>query len=232
MTYSPAQAGIMTGEDFFTSIGLIGGSTGMNLLPCSMPKTITTPDGYNNGYTISITDSVIGSSDSSVFCSWNLDGGDGSTTYDKTLVLGYLKNNASILSGFGVSNTVFPADTSNNSLEAGTLNTTFAGMYAHLNALTLSQYTAGPTLTNHDTHTDIQNESRAYDPVSGVALYSEVGAPGVQKSFYKMGGRSQWIQIASETETQLVSATMYWYGCATTAVSRLISPVMTWGVES
>ena len=107
MTFSPAQAGVMTGEDYFTSIGLIGGSTGMEVLPCSMPSAMVAPYGYRDTITPTVTGSVlkgVSTATEDKHMGWNLDGGDGSTTYTKALGVAYLCSNGDVMCHMGFSN--------------------------------------------------------------------------------------------------------------------------------
>lgn len=234
MTYSPQQAGVMTGEDYWTSIGLIGGTTGMESLPCSMPRVITAPDGTSTGDTFTLTDSVYKVVGGLSGVSWNLDGGDGSTSYSKVLVMGYSKGDEStqIMNGLGVSEDLFGTDYGDTDDWTDTL---IAISRAYTDKLEIFKWDTSGTQSIVASDATIYNALTATAPVYGIAFYCEAGSPGVQKAFFKMGSTSQWFQVLSITiDFGNAKSLMYFanYWAAGTSTARIITPVMAWGLEA
>ena len=229
MTYSPAQVGIQDGTDYFTSLGLIGGSTGMKVLPCSMPRVLTAPDGTSTGDTFTLTDSVYKVVGGLAGASWNLDGDDGSTAYTKTLVVGYLHGNDTVLCGLGVSEDLYGTDY--GTTDSWT-NTLMMSSRDWTNALEIFRWNASSVQGVVASDTTIYSNLTAPYPLFGVAFYSEAGSPGVQKGFVKFGSESQWFQVHSVTQTQGNQKSLMFFANYFSSTARLVTPVMAWGVES
>ena len=230
MTYSPAQAGVMDGTDFFTSIGLIGGSTGMAPLPCSMPTAMVAPYGYRDTITPTVTGSVLkglsGAGNEYRNMGWNLDGGDGSTSYTKALGIAYLVANGGVMCHIGFSN-----DALASGANASDIDNNYSGGVRHYAG-------AGATIWARDgsdsvvgADTTILTFQTASSPVTGVAFYVE---DDVQKLYLKKGSGSQWILVLSTTDTTFSGTPFKSFGYIYAAYSsgktcRMITPVMVWG---
>jgi len=221
MTYSPAQAGVMTGEDYFTSQGLIGGSTGMSVILNYNPVMVT-PDAYSSSLTRSVTNSVLKITTGGVGdqCSWAL--GD---TYDKVLGICYIHGGTNgDFAGIGFSENAYSGSQSGSFIEDaynyGCSNTACIG-YVH-NGSSWAAAASDTTIFN-----DVVSAPNS--PAFGVATYLE---DNVQKVYYKFGSESQWVQIFSETDgtntngyQSLTAGTPYHSG----KIQRFISPIMVWG---
>jgi len=230
MTYSPAQAGIMTGEDYFTSIGLIGGATGMAPI-ISADTTIPAVDAYCSGLTVAITDSVIkytqtAAANANRQMSWSL-----GATYDKVFGLCYFQMGTSLdLQGFMVSENDYSGSQADNYVQDA--YTFWNYPYGGYDKMRLYKR-VGVTWTFIAEDTTIcGGDDVPYSHAYGLAIYCEKGNPGVQKCFMKDGSTSQWIQIwstadgAFETGFQSFSITT---GYNQTNVGRMISPFYVWG---
>ena len=233
MTYSPAQAGVMTGEDYFTSIGLIGGSTGMKVLPCSMPSAMVAPYGYRDTIVPTVTGSVLkGVSTSHTenkHMGWNLDGGDGSTTYTKALGVAYLCSQGDIMCHMA-----FSTDAISSGSDTDFLDHHYSAGVRQYSAegATIWKYDGGNAAVGADTTINAYQQEDS--PITGIALYIE---DDVQKLFLKKGSTSQWIQILSTTDNTFSGTPFRSYAQVYAAyfankTTRIVTPVMVWGVES
>ena len=233
MTYSPAQAGVMTGEDYFTSIGLIGGSTGMKVLPCSMPSAMVAPYGYRDTITPTVTGSVLkGVSTSHTenkHMGWNLDGGDGSTTYTKALGVAYLCSQGDIMCHMA-----FSTDAISSGSDTDFLDHHYSAGVRQYSAegATIWKYDGGNAAVGADTTINAYQQEDS--PITGIALYIE---DDVQKLFLKKGSTSHWIQILSTTDNTFSGTPFRSYAQVYAAyfankTTRIVTPVMVWGVES
>ena len=233
MTYSPAQAGVMTGEDYFTSIGILGASTGMKVLPCSMPSAMVAPYGYRDTIVPTVTGSVlkgVSTHTENKHMGWNLDGGDGSTTYTKALGVAYLCSNGGLLCHMGFSN-----DAISSGSDTDFLDNHYSGgvrQYGGPDGATIWKYDGGNAAVGADT--SINTYQQATSPITGIALYVE---DAVQKLYLKKGSESQWIQILSTTDntfsgTPFRSYAQMYAAYAASKTTRIVTPVMVWGVES
>ena len=229
MTYSPAQAGVMDGTDFFSSIGLIGGSTGMAPI-ISANKTMPAVDAYASDLTVAVTDSVLkytqaGTSNKGM--SWNL-----GATYSKALAVSYFQ--------FGTSTDLQGVVLSEDAPTGSQATQDYLDNYMRIMAYSYApggkktglQKRISTTYTTLASDTTIYPDDAATSHAYGMAIYAEVGDPGVQKIFYKFGSTSQWIQIASGADGALTTGfqsvgvdTGYYTG----KVGRMISPFYVWG---
>ena len=221
----------MTGEDYFTSIGLIGGSTGMVPI-ISANKTMPTPDAYSSNLTVAITDSVLkytqGASANMQF-SYDLGG-----SYSKLLVLSYFQTgttwDAQLI---GASTNTYSGSQATQTYAqdfyAGGVYTTQSRIYKRV----------GTTWGILSSDTSIYPPVRMVDaysksaPVCGVAMYLEEDS---QKLFRKFGATSQWFQVVHTTDDTSVSFGTVDYQTALVSggyfspdTSRMISPFYVWG---
>jgi len=232
MSYAPSTFHAGTGEAYFTSIGILGGSTGMKVLPCSMPTAMVAPYGYRDTITPTVTGSVlkgVSTAAEDKHMGWNLDGGDGSTTYTKALGVAYLCSDGDITCHIGFSN-----DAISSGADTDFLDNHYSGgvrQYAAAGS-TIWKYDGGVSSVAADS--SIYSLQTAVSPITGIAFYVE---DDVQKLYLKKGSTSQWIQVLSATDTTFSGtpfksfAQMYaaWSDAKTT---RIVTPVMVWGVES
>jgi len=229
MTYFPLAETHDTGTAYWESLGLLGGSTGMSQLPCSMPTVMVAPDGTSTGDTFTLTDSVYKVVGNKSGVSWNLDGDDGSTAYTKTLVVGYLHGNDTVVCGMGVSEDIYGTDYGSTDDWTNTLTMVSRD---YTNAMEIFKWDGSSNQTILASDASIYSNLTAPFPLFGVALYSEAGSPGVQKGFVKFGSESQWFQIHSITETQGNQKSLMFFGAYYSSTARLVTPVMAWGVEA
>ena len=217
----------MTGEDYFTSLGLIGGSTGMSPL-ISANKTIPAVDAYSSELTVAVTDSVLKYTQTTTSAnrgmSWNL-----GATYSKALAVSYFQ--------FGTSTDLQGVVLSEDAPTGSQATQDYLDNYMRILAYSYGSETRlqkriSTTYTTLASDTTIVTDNAVTSPAYGMAIYAEVGNPGVQKIFYKFGSTSQWIQIASGTDGALTTGfqsvgvdTGYYTG----KVGRMISPFYVWG---
>ena len=215
MTYSPAQAGVQTGEDYFTSIGILGSSTGMKPI-LSMPTVLLAPDGYRDGTTVTTTDSVVsqvGTSDD--WMNWNfLD--SGSTSYSKVLCIGY-----------GIGNS-FGITVSENAYTGAQTGVYFLDVYQWRSdgKLYSNNGTSWVNFATDGTYTT--NDNLKTNPIIGLAMYLETDQ--VQKTFMRTGSGS-WVQVLSTTDSANGSAGYKAVGFYDyNSTKRVVAPLMAWGV--
>ena len=226
MTFSPAQAGIQDGTDYFTSIGILGGSTGMAPL-ISANKTMPAVDAYSSNLTVAVTDSVLkytqaGTDNKGM--GWNL-----GATYSKALAVAYFQWGTSL----DIQGLVLSEDAPTGSQATQNYLDNYMRILAYsYGSETRLQKRISTTYTTLASDTTIVTDNAVTSPAYGMAIYAEVGNPGVQKIFYKFGSTSQWIQIASGTDGALTTGfqsvgvdTGYHAG----KVGRMISPFYVWG---
>jgi len=215
MTYSPAQAGVMTGEDYFTSIGLIGGATGMKPI-LSMPTVLSAPDGYRDGTTVTITDSVAKQTAGlDCWLNWNfLD--SGSTSYSKVLSIGY---------GIG---DYFAITVSENAYTGAQAGAYFDDCYQWRSDGKLYSASGGSWVNFSTDATYTPNNNLVTNPIIGIASYLETDQ--VQKTFFRTGS-SDWVQVLSTTSSNTGSNGFKCVGFYDYATGkRVVAPVMAWGV--
>ena len=224
MTYSPAQVGIQDGTDYFTSLGLIGGSTGMTPLIVNNPN-MSSPDAWGNNLTLTTTGSLlkmVASNSNWTNMSWDL----GGSTYDKVLGVVYYKGlSRGVTIGFeedAFSGSQATTDYSINSYRAGAY--TLGSFYTYI-----QKYVAGLGSNVAQDFTLSNNMSVAYSTVFGIALYIDTSS-NVQTVFYKMGSNSQWFQGLTTADTSLTTG---WKSFILTrgnaSTSYAVSPMMVWG---
>jgi hypothetical protein len=226
MTYSPAQAGIMTGTDYFRSVGVL--QDGMAPI-ISSNKTMPTPDARANALTQTVTGTVL----KSVQDSTNLAGRHYSfelgTTYDKVLGITYLHGKN--FHALGFSENSYSGDQATQDYVQDMYFASFyqSGTETYTKEINLNKRD-GTTYTALGTDTTIaQDLSNTYHQFCGVAIYLE---DDVQKAFYKMGGQSQWVQMFSTTDGALTSgfqSVMIFTGQYSGNTERQIAPFMVWG---
>ena len=230
MTYSPAQAGVMTGEDYWTSLGLIGGSTGMAPI-ISANKTIPAVDAYSSGLSApAITDSVlkyVHGTGGNCAVSWNL-----GATYDKVLGLCYFQMaTTGDLQGIWFSENTYTGTPSTSYYEDGYV--LWNNAYGAADSLYFYNK-IGAAYTQIGIDSTICSNDDVFAPAYGLAMYLEKGNPGVQKIFMKDGSTSQWFQLFSTTDGNFTTGFQS-FGIATGYqsgnVGRMISPLYVWGVE-
>ena len=231
MTFSPAQAGIQTGEDYWTSIGILGASTGMSPI-ISANTTIPAVDAYSSQLSVAVTDSVLkythttGSSNRQ--CSWNL-----GATKSKLLAISHFNMGTSL----DIQAIFLSQDTYSGS--QGT-QAYFDNAYYFANYPYSTNNNVGMLKVVSTTHAWLTSGTDATicvndDPFAhsyGLAFYS---ADHVQKAFLKVGSTSQWIQIFSLTDESLDVAGVPFQsvgiqtGHGSGQIGRMISPFYVWG---
>ena len=229
MTYHPLAETHDTGTAYWESLGLLGGSTGMKVLPCSMPSAMVAPYGYRDTITPTVTGSVlkgVSTHTENKHMGWNLDGGDGSTTYTKALGVAYLCSDGDLMCHMGFSNDAISsgADTDflDNHYSAGVRQYGAAGS-------TIWKYDGGVTYVGADT--SINSLQTEVSPITGIAFYVE---DDVQKLYLKKSSESQWIQILSTTDntfsgTPFKSYAQMYAAYFASRTTRIVTPVMVWG---
>tara|TARA_Y100000310_G_scaffold128758_1_gene127946 strand:- start:538 stop:1191 length:654 start_codon:yes stop_codon:yes gene_type:complete len=216
MTYHPLAETYDTGEAYFTSLGLLGASTGMKPI-LSLPTALTTPDAYTSGLTVAVNDSVVTQTTSTDdWISWNLLD-SGSTSYSKLLVIGY-----------GMAD-YFSVGASENAYTGATAGNYLKDFYQWLSNLGNLYSNNGTTTSNFATDATItMNDNTVTNPIFGLGMYLEVG---VQKTFVKSGSEN-WAQVLSTTNTdngQNGYKSIGFYNYAG-GKKRVVAPVMAWGV--
>ena len=228
MTYSPAQAGVMTGEDFFTSLGLIGGSTGLAPL-ISANKTIPAVDAYSSQLAApAITDSVLKytqNSNGNLAVSWNF------ALMDKVLGLCYFHQGTNAdIQGLWFSENTYTGTPSGTYYEDGY---NFRNhVFGSADRVEL-QSRVGATAATVGSDLTICVDDDPFSHAYGLALNCKKGNPGVQKCYVKYGSTSQWFRWFSATDGNFTTGfqsfgilTGYYAG----NVGRMISPFYVWGV--
>ena len=204
----------MTGEDYFTSIGILGSSTGMKPI-LSMPTVLSAPDGYRDGTTATTTDSVVyQTAGADCWLNWNfLD--SGSTSYSKVLSIGY-----------GIGRT-FAITVSENAYTGATAGVYFDDCYQWRSDGKLYSESGGWTLIGTDA-TYKPNTDLVTNPIIGIASYLETDQ--LQKTFFRTGS-SDWVQVLSETSSNTGSNGFKCVGFYDYVTGkRVVAPVMAWGV--
>lgn len=216
MTYSPAQAGLMTGDDYFTSIGLIGGSTGM--APLLVGNTTFPSPGGTYGQTPTITNSVmhIGTGSAVSYAAYNLDGGAGSTAYSKLLITYFAHPaGATAIGSVSMENAY---DTSGEIDDGYWLGT--EGQSGTLGYKRVS--TTWSALGSHDG--TCYQRNYPIIPAWGYASYVE---EDIQKFFIK-SSEGQWVQILGYTDDAFSSFKSMAIR-VNVGGARYITPFRVWG---
>ena len=225
MSYAPSTFHAGTGEDFFTSLGLLGGSTGMvPLISAGGGDNFPTPDD-SYGTAASVSGNVLkwGTTSANSWQGYDLTGGP----YTKLLSVVYTHQSTSqfqyLIHGKVA---VDPANVmSCDDLYVGINSPATSKSYIYKNTATIA--------TELDADASIWVGTPAVplpsDRVYGYALYtSYIGVVGSQRLFLKAGATSQWFQILStaDTDTQEFQSVTLW----TLAKSqRSITPFYVWG---
>ena len=214
MTYFPLAETYDTGEAYFTSLGLIGGSTGM--VPLVVGSTTYPAFDSTGGTAITITDSVAaaGAAYTASFAAYDVSG------KSKILFLSYQHTGASTYGvGVGI----------HDSTTYGALATTTKDCYQFVTADTGTELYkttgAGPSWTALGADSTIGNETAVDTNVVGMAIYAD----GTDvKTFIKWGSASQWIPLQSVSDnahTNYDQVYLKFWG----QYARFITPVMCWG---
>ena len=234
MTYHPLAETHDTGEAYFTSLGLLGGSTGMAPLLVGN-TTFPTPDGSGPDLTTTIVDSGLkftfgtaGSSDR--VYQFNL-----AATMEKVLIVGYFHggdlNTVGLMAG---------TDTHSGTISSMVVDMYHGGSSAHSANMYMSIrkiFSPTPTYTYLATDTSIFVETDdPFSQVFGIALYCDSASGSEsQKLFMKAGSTSQWIQVISTTDSEATCNTGFnavgthlsYYNNET---GYQICPLRVWGV--
>ena len=223
----------MTGEDYFTSLGLIGGATGMAPLPCSMPTAMVAPYGYRDTITPTVTGSVlkgVSTATEEKHMGWNLDGGDGSTTYTKALGVAYLISDGEEMCHIGFSNDALASGAVADAVD----NYYCGGVRQDAPNTGTGIWRKDGSATVLSTDSTINTYQEATSPITGIAFYVE---DDVQKLYLKKGSTSQWILVVSLTDstfsgTPFKSFAQMYAAVLDAKTTRMVTPVMVWGVEA
>jgi len=227
MTYHPLAETHDTGEAYWERLGILGSSTGMAPI-ISADTTIPSVDAYTNNQTIAITDSVLkytltGGNANREF-SWSL-----GATYSKVLAVSYFQWGSTMdLQGLAISEDAYTGDQGNPNYMDNYIR--FMA-YSYGNEMRL-QKRVGGSYTTYGTDTTIYPEIAAYSPAYALAVYAEVGDPGVQTGWIKFGSTSQWFQLFSGIEGDLTTGFQtvgVGVGYTGGNVGRMISPFYVWG---
>ena len=226
MTYSPAEAGVLDGTDYFEQIGLIGGSTGMELLHCFNP-VMTIGDAYSSSTALTTSGSNMKmtwdeAGTAHCWTSWNLPD-SGSTTYSKILFISYVFAYRAGYHALGISENEYSGS-------EGTTNY-YRDCYSFQPVSGFIEYNnTGTTFTTIATDSTMTlTNNQLYDPIMGTAIYAEATG-NVQKCFLKSTG--QWVRTLSTTSSETGSngwKSVATYGYASTWT---VSPFMVWGLET
>ncbi len=211
MTYSPAQTGIQTGEEYFTSIGLLGGSTGMVPL-ISARYTFPTPDASWGSAPV-ITDSV---------AKFPTGGADVNSGYNFTasksavLAISYWQPSYA-----GFIDIAFDAGTFDGSNYAQNAYTAYYGA----GAISQIGKNVGGLFTQLGDESTFYQAASAYSPVMGMALHIASG----NVTMFAKSGSSQWFQLLQATlQFDHTSFQSFIFG-GYRYDSRIICPLYVWG---
>ena len=211
MTYSPAQAGVMTGEDYFRSVGVL--QDGMEPIIASS-GVVPAFDDYE-GTALPITDSVAGPGAAYAvsWAGWNL-----ASAKTKLLMTTYGQPSLSDWVGFGCHTSTLPT---------GLPQDAYTGMlYGNVGNTNISKYTTAGGWAYIALESTIYQEESVNAPVWGITLYVD-GSSNVQKVFVKSGS-AQWVQVLSTSDsahTSFQSVFLFHRG----SNIRFITPIMVWG---
>jgi len=208
MTYSPAQAGVMTGEDYFRSVGVL--QDGM--LPIVASSGAYPAFDSTGGTAITITDSVAaaGAAYTSSFAAYDVSG------KSKILFLSYQHTGASS-HGVGIG--------LHDSTDEGPLTTSYKDVYQYVIADAGATLYSTPGWSLIGSDTTIGNATTVTTNIVGMAIYAD----GTDvKTFFKGGSTSQWIQIFSALDSSHANYDQVWLKF-TGQSTRFITPVMCWG---
>jgi len=212
MTYFP-YTDVQNTEAYFTSLGLIGGATGMLPLIQANPD-IPAFDDFD-GADLTITNSVAKSTSGSAVVAWS--GWDLSASKEKLLMTTYCHPSLSDWIGIGCHDGTLPT---------GVLEDSYMGLlYGQATWTALAKYT-GTAWGVVGSDATIFQDDVATTGIWGIAMYVD-GSSNVQKLFVKSGS-AQWIQILSTsdaTHSSFQSIVLFNRGDD----ARYISPIMVWG---
>jgi len=228
MTYFPIAETHDTGEAYFESLGLLGGSTGMVPVFTNNTTFASTPDAYGDNLTFAITDSVLkvtrADTDWANY-TWNL-----GATYDKVLGVAYFHGGNADPRGMRIG---FDQLTYSGSqvTEAYTTDGYAFGCYNYGgNEYYMgTRYSTASGYLTLGTDTTIYNAMKETDFVFGIATYLE---DDVQKGFLKFGSTSQWFQVLSAADGVLTAGWQSFKfsgGFQSASVFRQITPFYVWG---
>ena len=215
MTYHPLAETHDTGEAYFTSLGLLGASTGMAPL-ITASTTIPAFDDYD-GTVLPITDSVAGPGVAFAI-SWA--GWDLAAAKTKLLMTTYTQPSTSDWCGIGCHTGTLPT--------AGLEDCYTAMLYGNASRIDMAKYTTGVGWATIGNDATIYQAELATAPVWGIGLYvDQTGGSEVQKIFVKSGS-AQWIQVLSTSDTSHSSFQSVFLDHRGSN-ARFISPIMMWG---
>ena len=234
MTYFPLAETHDTGEAYFTSLGLLGASTGMAPI-ISATTTMPTSDAYSSNLTRTITDSVqkyVQSGGDNRQFSYDLGG-----SYSKLFVLSYFQTGTSYDSQLiGASTNTYSGS---QSTQVYVQDFYAGGVFSSQSRIYKRAGTASPwsTLASDTSIYPLVRWVSAADskkaPAYGIAMYFE---EDVQKQFLKFGTTSQWFQVLSTTDDTSASfgtvnyqTAMVSTGYHSTDTGRMITPFYVWG---
>ena len=217
MTYQPLAETYDTGTAYFESLGLIGGSTGMEPL-VTASTTFPAFDDYD-GADLTITDSVAKSTSGSATISWS--GYDLSAAKTKLLMTVYCQPSNTDWIGIGCHTGTLPATTLQDDY--------LALLYGNASGVYLARHVSPSGWIVIGTDTTMWQEELPTQPVWGIGLYVDQSNPGseVQKLFVKSGS-GQWLQLldaANADHSSFQSIVLYNRG----HYCRYITPIMVWG---
>tara|TARA_R100000808_G_scaffold6010_1_gene18031 strand:- start:10208 stop:10915 length:708 start_codon:yes stop_codon:yes gene_type:complete len=235
MTYFPLAETHDTGEAYFTSLGILGSSTGMAPI-ISATTTMPTPDAYSSNLTRTITDSVLKYTQSGASnrqFSYDLGG-----SYSKLLVLSYFQTGTSYDSQLiGASTNTYSGSQATQvyaqDFYVGGVYSSQSRMYKR--AGTASPWTALASDTSIYPLVRWVGAASPSAPVYGAAMYLEEDS---QKLFLKFGSTSQWFQVIHTTDDTSASfgavnyqTAMVSTGYYSTDTGRMITPFYVWGAS-
>jgi hypothetical protein len=218
MTYFPLAETYDTGEAYFTSLGLLGVSTGM--APLITNSTTIAAFSDSDGTALTITDSVAKAATGAA-ASWA--GYNLSASKTKLLAIAHVHPSTSNYIGLGFHTSTLPSSTLENAYEA-----TFDGAGGHSELGKYVKTNGSTTYTAVQTDATIYQNDASLSAVWGIALYVD-GDGDIQRSFLK-GNTGQWIQVLADTDTDHTSATFQSFYLRHYGESaRFICPIYCWG---
>jgi len=218
MTYSTTQT-LDTGEAYFSSLGIVGGATGMSPI-LTHPVSAVVPDGYKSVTSVTADESVVTqTANSDDYMNYNLlDSGD--TSYSKVLAIAY---------GTASNYNYWTMVLSENEYTGAVVGSYMTDLY-QFRGDGLFYSNNGVSWVNFASDQTILEETGATAPIRGMAMYIE-GSNNIQKVWVRSGGEEQWIQIISTTDSATGSSGFKSLGFYTyAAIKRVVCPVMAWGV--
>tara|TARA_R100000049_G_C1925946_1_gene70408 strand:+ start:412 stop:1059 length:648 start_codon:yes stop_codon:yes gene_type:complete len=214
MTYFPFSQTAETGEAYFTSIGLIGGSTGLAPLITNSSSITAFSDSDGTALIINGANAVGGDKQNAVNAvSWS--GYNFGSAITKGLIVAQVMPSASDYIGVGFHTGTLPTGALEDSYESR-----FNGAGS---ASELHKY-VGDTASVITSATTYQNDW-ADQTVFGIGIYVD-GDNDVQKFFQKTGG--QWVEVISGAADDHDSFQSC-YLRSTAESCRFICPIYCWG---